>query len=122
MQITSIKKGTAFAIVQRNNSIDTFIVSNKIYPSGGYGINFDANMKGNTLELIIKDVVKPVGGAIAILAPARSYLFKNYDDQAPLGYDKKKLTIKGPAGSKIEILLKDNYQNPGTEDTYECVL
>jgi hypothetical protein len=121
MKITNLKKGTAFAIIQAKN-IDTVIQSNKIYPSGGYGIYFDASLKGNKLEVIIKDVVKPVGGAIAILAPAKSYLFKNYDDKAPLGYDKNTLTVKGPIGSKIEIILKDNYQNPGTEDIYECIL
>ena len=121
MKITNLKKGTAFAIVQRGN-IDTIVASNKIYGSGGYGIDFDASLNGNTLEVIIKNVVKPVGGAIMILAPAKSYLFKNYDDKAPLGYDKNTLTVKGPVGSKIEIILKDNYQNPGTEDVYECIL
>jgi len=122
MKINTLKKGTAFAIVQGRNNIDAIIQSNKMYTSGGYGIHFDANMKGNTLEVIIKNVVKPIGGAIAILAPAKAYMFKNYDSNAPLGYDKNTLTVKGPVGSKIEIILKDNYQNPGTEDLYECIL
>ena len=121
MQINTLKKGTAFAIIQRY-SIDTIIQSNKIYPSGGYGIHFDASLSGNTLEVIIQKVVKPIGGAIAIPVHAKAFLFKNYDDKSPLGYDKNTLTIKGPIGSKIEIILKDNFQNPGTEDVYECVL
>ncbi len=121
MKITNIKKGTAFAIMQRGN-IDTVVQSNKMYPSGSYSISFDANMQGSKLEVIIKSVNPPIVPDIAVIAPAKSYLFKNYDDKAPLGYDKNTLTVKGPVGSKIEIILKDNYQNPGTEDVYECIL
>lgn len=115
-------KKTAFALVHQNKTNRVTIRSNKIYGSGGYQIEFDAMLNGNTLEVTIQDIIKLKGYFPMIMKPATGVLFKDYVSSSKLNYILATRTIEGPSRSKLEIILKDNYQNPGTEDKYECVL
>jgi hypothetical protein len=99
------------------------IGSVQIYNTGGWRVDYDANLNGNTLEVVVNGVIKPNGFVTMALSAAHSTLFQSYVPSSSLSYDKATKTISGPQGSKLEIILKDNCSmSKGKEDRYECIL
>lgn len=102
-------------------NVITRIYSDQVYSTGGYGIYFGTKLDyiHAKLEVTVKSVTPPPKHAPMALMPASAYLFRSYTDSPLIDYDKSTGKIKGPKGTKLEIILKDNFYYPGKEDTYE---
>lgn len=116
------KKETGFKLdTTPHLNIITKIYSDQIYSTGGYGIYFDTKLDyiHAKLEVIVKSVTPPTKRAPMSMMPASAYLFRSYTDSPLIDYDKSTGNIKGPKGTKLEIILKDNFCHTGKKDTYE---
>jgi len=91
--------------------------------SGQWRVDYDATLNGNTLEIVVNGIIPPKGMCSAAMLPATATVFENYTSDKTLSYDKSTKTIKGPQGTKLDIILKDNCSmSKGKQDLYECVL
>lgn len=115
-------KRTAFSLEKSLLDDKILIYSDKNYETAGYKIKFDGNLNCYTLEIIVRSITSPCGPAFKNDAPASTYLFSTYIQSSKLYYDPKNKLIRGPKGTVIQVILRDNCQNKGGTDIYDLVL
>lgn len=115
-------KRTAFTIEKSSIDDKVLIYSDKNYETAGYKIKFDGNLNFYTLEIIVRSINPPGGPAFKNDVPASTYVFSTYIQSSKLYYDPKNKLIRGPKGTVLQIILRDNCHNKGSTDFYDLVL
>ena len=117
-------KETAFklqdiAYIQSSRMI---VSSDFVFSKAGWKVDYDAKLNGSALEITVNNIVPPQGVATHSIMPASSDVVISYTPSPVISYDNATKTLTGPAGSKLDIILKDDFKNKGKEDKYECIL
>ena len=114
-------KETAFKL-QDITSSRLIINSDFMFSKAGWKIDYSAQLNGNTLEIVVNNIMAPLGVAAHSTMPASSDVVVSYTPSPVVSYDISTKSLTGPLGSKLDIILKDDFRNKGKEDRYECIL
>lgn len=99
------------------------IESDANYSSIGYVVEIDNYLNNRSLIIKVIDVTKPSTGMLQIPGKAKNTAFQYMNGQSyGLNYDSIRKLLSGPKGTIIDIVLKDEHTNKGTEDVYELSL
>lgn len=97
------------------------IESDGNYPTIGYIVETDTHLNNQALIVKVIDIKNPPSGLLNIPGKAKGAAFQYLSGQGiyTINYDSIRKLLNGPKGTSIDVILKDEHTNKGSEDVYE---